>query len=309
MNLQVRGTEVRHRLRKTYRHLDRRSSGRLGVLRRAGQGYADTQAAQAAAALAYYVFFSLFPLLFLLVSAATYILDLGSDEAFQSAVQLISQAIPVSQDLIRSNLAKIVNSRGTVGLVGLAATLWSSSSAFTILTQDINEAFADAPTRGVVKTRLMGMLMVAAVVLLLFLSLGTTTAVSVIRRLPMMPELMPFLASSAWSLLSRATPLIFSFLLFLALFQWVPTKRVHWPAALSGAAITAIAWELAKELFSLYLTSGLARYTVVYGPLSSVIVLMFWIYISGAIALFGAHLTAALDQQHARTSSPPSPRA
>jgi len=303
MNLQVSSIEIKHRLRETYRHLDRRSSGRLGVLRRAGQGYADAQAAQAAAALSYYIFFSLFPLLFLLVSAATYIWNLGSEEAFESAVLFISQAIPVSQDLIHNNLAKIISSRGAVGLIGLVAAVWSSSSAFTILTHDINEAFADAPTRGLVKTRLMGILMVLAVVLLLVLSLGTTTALGVIRQLPVVPARLPFLETMAWSMLLRGTPLVFSFLLFLVLFQWVPAKRVHWPAALSGAAITAIAWELAKELFRWYLTSGLARYTVVYGPLSSVIVLMFWIYISAAITLFGAHLAAALDHRHVRTKA------
>ncbi|MCJ7548999.1 MAG: YihY/virulence factor BrkB family protein [Anaerolineae bacterium] len=284
-------------LTQTCRTLDRRSRGGLGVLRRAGQGYAKAQAAQAAAALAYYVFFSLFPLLFILVYPATFIWNLGTEQAFESAVEFISQAIPVSQELIRDSLERIIDRRGTVGLIGLVGALWSSSSAFTILTHDINEAFHGALARGVVKKRLMGILMVVAIVLLLLLSLGTTAMLRVLSQMPLVPQNLIFLETVVWATLLRVIPLMSSFLLFLALFQWVPAKRVHWRAALSGAGLAALAWELAKSLFSWYLASGLASYTIIYGSLSSVIVLLFWIYISATIALFGAHLTAAMDEK------------
>ncbi len=284
-------------LTQAYRTLDRRSRGALGVLRRAGQGYAKAQGAQAAAALAYYVFFSLFPLLFILFYAATFIWNLGSEQAFESAVEFISQAIPVSQELIRDNLERIIDRRGTVGLIGIVGALWSSSSAFTTLTHDINEAFHDALARGVVKKRLMGILMVVAIVLLLLLSLGATATLRVLSQMPLVPQNLVFLETVVWATLLRVVPLISGFLLFLALFQWVPTKRVHWRSAFSGAGLAALAWELAKSSFSWYLASGLASYTIIYGSLSSVIVLLFWIYISATIALFGAHLTAAMDEK------------
>lgn len=296
----ARQANVRSTLTQAYRSLDRGSRGGLGVLRRAGQGYAEAQAAQAAAALAYYIFFSLFPLLFIMVYAATYIWNLGTEQAFESAVEFISQAIPVSQDLIRDNLERIINRRGTVGLIGLVGALWSSSSAFTTLTHDINEAFRDALARGVVKKRLMGILMVVAIVLLLLLSLGTTATLRVLSQMPLVPQNLVFLETVVWSTLLRVIPLVSSFLLFLALFQWVPTKLVRWRAALPGAGLAALAWELAKSLFSWYLASGLASYTIIYGSLSSVIVLLFWIYISATIALFGAHLTAAMDEKQSR---------
>ena len=272
------------------------------MLRRAGQGYAKAQGAQAAAALAYYVFFSLFPLLFILVYAATYIWNLGTKDAFESAVQFISQAIPVSQELIRDNLERIIDRRGTVGLIGLVGALWSSSSAFTTLTHDINEAFHGALARGVVKKRLMGILMVVAIVLLLLLSLGTTATLRVLSQMPLVPQNLVFLETVVWATVLRVIPLVSSFLLFLALYQWVPAKRVHWRAAFSGAGLAALAWELAKSSFSWYLASGLASYTIIYGSLSSVIVLLFWIYISATIALFGAHLTAAIDERQSEAA-------
>ncbi len=64
--------------------------------------------------------------------------------------------------------------------------------------------------------------------------------------------------------------------------------------------VEALAWEAAKAGFTWFLSSGLTDYRLVYGSLASVVVLLLWIYISAAITLFGAHLTAAIDRRPSR---------
>ena len=66
------------------------------------------------------------------------------------------------------------------------------------------------------------------------------------------------------------------------------------PSRRDGAAVAAVGWELANGAFKWYLTSGLARYQLVYGSLGALIALMLWIYISSIIVLFGAHLSATI---------------
>ncbi|MGC9523325.1 MAG: YihY/virulence factor BrkB family protein [Anaerolineae bacterium] len=277
--------DLKSRLTRLYRRADRATGGALAVLRTAVRRYGDTQASQAAAGLAYYIFFSLFPLLLVLVTAASYIWNLGSDAAFRRAVDFIAQALPVSQDLIASNLDTVLQLRGTIGLVSLAGTLWSASGAFTILTQKINEAWSNTEARSFVRKRLVGLALVAGVVLLLLLSLAATTAAS----------LFPQLAASIPAPLTRLLPFVFTLFMFLALYRWIPTASVSWRAALWGAGSAGLAWELAKGAFAWFVSSGLSNYRLVYGSLGSVVALLFWIYISASITLFGAHLTAALD--------------
>jgi membrane protein len=89
-------------------------------------------------------------------------------------------------------------------------------------------------------------------------------------------------------------PWMFAFLTFLGLYRWVPEAKVQWSAAFWGALVASIAWEVAKRGIVWYLSSGLARYRLVYGSLATVVVLMLWIYVSAWIALFGAHLSAAV---------------
>jgi membrane protein len=97
-----------------------------------------------------------------------------------------------------------------------------------------------------------------------------------------------------WEVVSRLIPWLFTFLLFFGLYLWVPNVEVERRAALWGAVAAAIAWEVVKNGFVLYLGSGLVKYELVYGSLGAVVALMLWIYLGGWITLFGAHLSAAI---------------
>jgi membrane protein len=86
------------------------------------------------------------------------------------------------------------------------------------------------------------------------------------------------------------------FLLFLALYRWVPNTKVHWYATIWGAMITTIAWKVATTGFNWYVSSGLGSYSLVYGSLGAIVALLFLIFIVSMITLFGAHLSAAIDR-------------
>ncbi len=69
--------------------------------------------------------------------------------------------------------------------------------------------------------------------------------------------------------------------------------RVPIPAAGFSALVITIIWRTASNIFQWYLSSGLARYEVIFGSISAVVVLLLWVYISSLILFFGAHLCAA----------------
>jgi membrane protein len=273
----------------------------VAIVRHTLAGYGDTRASQAAAGLAYYILFSLFPLLLVLVTVATYFWNLESKVAFQEAVSLIEQAIPVSRDLISESLSTALELRGPVGLIGLVGTIWSASGAFATLTRNINLAWSKAEVPGFVRQRLTALAMVGALILLLFLSVAATTLGRVLPAPNVQDPTLNaatklLVAATAWSrITTQLLPLVLSVLLFIALYRWVPTERASWRAVLWGGGLAGIAWEVAKIGFSWFVSSGLASYKLVYGSLGGVIALLFWIYLSASIALFGAHLTASID--------------
>ncbi len=287
---------LRARARRIYLEVNRRTGGAPKILQRTLARYGETQASEAAAGLAYYLFFSLFPLLLVLVTTATYVWKLDSGQAFQQAVNFISQAVPISRSVISDNLQAVLQQRGTIGIVSLIGTIWSASSAFAVLTRNVNQAWSQTKERGFLKQRLTALAMVGVLVLLLFLSLAASAVGRLVPRLNLANPQLDFFKTVLWSLvLSQVLPFLLSMLLFVALYRWVPAAKPSWRAVLWGAGVTTVAWELAKAGFSWFVSSGLSSYNLVYGSLGSVVALIFWVYLSASVALFGAHLTAAID--------------
>jgi membrane protein len=282
---------ISKQLKKWYGDVNQFSGRRLDIFKNALETFSDMRASQAAASLAYYAFFSLFPLLLVLISGGSYFLN--SQQVYQSVTQFVQQAIPVSNQMITENLRQVLAVRRTVGLIGLLTLLWSASGVFTNLAYNINLAWPGAPRRNFLEKRLVGLGIIAGLGGLLILSLS----------LDWVTNLIPFLsiasASSStlslWRLFSSLGSWLTIFLLFLALYRWVPTEKVYWSATFWGALTASIAWKAATAGFSWYLRSGLGRHQLVYGSLGAIVALLFLIFIVSMITLFGAHLCAAID--------------
>jgi membrane protein len=277
-----------------YERLNDASGGVLGVIRETIERFGDKDGSQWAASLAYYIFFALFPLLLVLVSAATYIFNLGTQDAAQEAVQVITEAIPIAEDLVAENLEEVVELRGTLTFVGIIGLLWSASNAFAVLSHSINAALETTEPRGFVKQRLVALAMTIGLVTLLLLSLLFSTLLDIVAGLELFGLELAFMGGVLGIVISRLVPLAISLIVFIVLYRWLPTRDIPWKAVLWGAGFAAVAWELAKSLFTWYIQSGLPNYGVVYGSLSSVVILLFWIYVSSNIVLLGAHLVGAI---------------
>jgi uncharacterized BrkB/YihY/UPF0761 family membrane protein len=131
--------------------------------------------------------------------------------------------------------------------------------------------------------------------LLLILSLFLTTAFNLLPQLsiPLLGDVSIY-KTLLWHVLSRLIPWLLTYLVFLLLYWWIPNTKVNWSEANWGALAATFAWEFNRAGFIWYLNSGLARYQLVYGSLGALVALMLWIYLSSLIALFGAHLSAAI---------------
>jgi membrane protein len=264
-------------------------------VRRSFKRFGDARGSEAAAGLAYYALFSLFPLTLLLVFAGSFFLE--QEAALQQVVQFISEAIPVSGNLIQENIQQVLAARGSLGLVGLVGTFWSASGVFAVLTHHVNLAWPQAEMRNAVERRLLAIGMVGTLVVLLILSLASTTAFNYLSR--SQSEVVSRLSSygaALWPVISTLVPWFFTFLLFLAIYRWIPNTKVPWSAAFWAALVVASLWQIAASAFAWYVGSGLARYQLVYGSLGTIIALIFWIYLASWFTIFGAHLSAAVAQ-------------
>src|SRR5512143_958501 len=264
---------------------------RLGVFDTTAITLTKSRAAQAAASLAYYTFFSIFPLMLLIILIGSYFL--GRQDVLQRVTQAVQSALPISQQFIVQNLQQVLQQRTAVGIFVLVSLLWSASNMFSNLAYHINQAWPDAKGRGFVQSRLIGLDMIFGLTVLIIVSVVLD---SMTKWLGGMTAANGALGGqNVWAIASWLGSWIAVFLLYLAMYRWVPTVPVAWSASVWGAVAASIGWKAATTAFAWYLASPFAHYELVYGSLGAVVAFLFVIYIIALITLFGAHLTAAID--------------
>jgi membrane protein len=259
--------------------MDARSGGWLGVGERTYKRFLKHRGSVSAAAIAYYSLFSIFPLTLALISLGSLVLD--SEEAQEAALSLVAQFTPAAVDLVEETIQQVLQGRGTFGIIAVLGFLWSATGVFGALNRAINTAWEAERPRPVWAER----------AILLFLSVISTAIFEVALRLydsiapevPESPGLVPRLAT-------LIIPYLFTALLFWVVYRVLPYAQVAWSDVLPGALLASLVWEVAKDAFTFYATE-FALYSLVYGSLAAVIILLLWSYLSATIILLGAEFT------------------
>lgn len=83
--------------------------------------------------------------------------------------------------------------------------------------------------------------------------------------------------------------------IFLALYKFLPNCKTYWRYIWPGALMAAVLFLVAQNLFLWYL-KNFAAYDEICGPVTSVIVLLFWAYVSAFILIIGAEISSEYEQ-------------
>lgn len=286
--------EVKSRIRSFYLNLNDRLGGVLGILRHALNNFNLMRGAQASASLAYYGLFSIFPLLLAVVSVGSMFLE--GELVKVELLEIITDWIPVSADAVNTQITSVLNRRGPVTIVAVISLLWSGSNVFEKIIVNINSAFPKGSRPGFLKSRGMALLIILLIILLFSASLVFSTVVEIFTSEGNVLFGQIITSTKAWVDWLKIVPLVLKILLFLAVYSWIPqSTSILFMARLIGAVVTAALWELSSRLLGWAISSGFTNYEIIYGSLASIIALMFWLYLSGYILFFGAHLVHAID--------------
>jgi len=294
--------ETRLKVVRVWVHLDGKSNGWLGVGERTYKGFVNHQGNANAAAIAYYTLFSVFPLTLLLVSLGSFVLN--SEQAREAAIAAVGTYLPAAVELVQRNIERVLQLRGTASVIGLIGFIWAASGVFGSLSRAINRAWDLERPRPAWAERALAAGLVLLVAFLFSFSLLSTTVIEVALRLSRaLLEQTHVTGTPVLELGSRILPYVSTVLLLTFLYAVLPSTRVSLVEALPCALMTSFAWEVAKQGFTVYITS-FATYNLVYGSLGAVIAMLLWSYISGVIILLGAEFTVQYARKR-RGEAPP----
>ncbi len=207
------------------------------------------------------------------------------DEVSQSLKQLIySNLVPTASDTIQNYLEQFIANTKKMTFVGIIGLMVTS----LLLINSINNAL-----NRIWRTKRKRSFMYNLTMYWTILTLGPILAGSSVAISSYIFSLKWLSNAASGDLLLSTLPFIISVVGFWLLYSIIPTESIPFKEAAIGALVAAILFEIGKRAFALYVTS-FPTYQLIYGVVSSIPIMLVWIYCSWCIVLFGAEFAATL---------------
>lgn len=282
--------------------LRRRGTEAWELAKRTAVEFVEDGCTQHAAAISYYTLFSLFPIAILVVVGFGLF---ASEEAIRDRViELVEANLPVSRGegraQLRTALEGVTSNPGAVGLGGLVGLLFAATGLMGALRNALNAAWeAGDEGRHFVVGKLLDLGLVAGTGLVVAVSFSLTLTSRLADEVGEELGGVGGAITGAALALGQLSPLLITFVVFTFLYRVVPATEVSVRDAMPGAAVAALAFELLKTGFSVYV-ENFRDYSAVYGSIGAVIAFLFFVFIAANVFLAGAELSAELRRRRTR---------
>jgi membrane protein len=270
------------------------------ITKQTWKGYHGDQAAQHAAAIAYYALFSLVPIAIVTVFVLGIVF---ADEGRRAdLVDAILDNVPLTQtegrDEVENAIREVRRVSGPAAVAGVLGLLWTSSAMFSSIRRALNRVWDVDESRPWFQGKLVDFAQVGLLSAILLASIVLTVALRTLREAsadwigPLSGD------NPLWEVAFVALPAAISFVTFALLYRLVPAARPRWRDVLPGAAFATVLFEALKTSFALYV-ANFNNFDVVYGSLAGVLLFLLYTYLSACILIAGAELSRVLARYHA----------
>ncbi len=260
--------------------------------------YGEIDGDQLAAAFAYYVIFSLVPLVALLLTVGSVFF---SPKAITDSIQKVLPLLAYEQNFLWEGVSRLEKLRGGVSIVSVVVLAWSSIHFFQALVRGVNRAWHTVeipwwqlPLKNLLMIVITGSALFAG---LLIPALLQGLRDGLVYAQDIVAEKVPGFNLHAFSHLldlgRYALGAVVLFYSFAMLYMLAPRWRVRFGSVWLPSVIVTVALIVCQIAFVNYLPR-FVNYSVIYGPFVGIMMLMLWIYLSGAIILFGGCLCASM---------------
>ena len=260
------------------------------VGRQAVAGFLEHDALQYAGSMAYFAILSVFQLLVLGIVGFSFFLGQGGARDF--VLEQIQLATPLDADTIGTVIAKIIESRGSIGLIGIVLLAWGALGLFSALSRGVSRAFSASEPRPLLQDKLLGLVLMAVSGLLAVVAVVIGFVAGILEE--MTADVVNAVPGGALALylIGLLLPLLLVFAMLLLLYRVVPNRPVSLAEVWPGALVGAILWGLLRWGFTFYATQ-VAHYDSAFGPVSTGISLLVFLYFASVVLLLGAEVARA----------------
>lgn len=253
--------------------------GSVAVIRSVIARAQDQQVSLLAASIAYYAFFSIIPLLLLVLAVGSLV---GGQAFADRLIALVGDQLSSQGQTIVDEALTNPSGRGGASIAGTAGLLWGGLKVFRAVDVAFGQVYLVGQEASLVRQVIDGVVVLTFIGLSVIIMLGLG---AVIRRAETIA--IPGITYLGW--IGLIVGLI---LVFLPVFYVMPPIDVTLREVLPGTVFTVLGWFLLQAGFQLYAANA-SQYQA-YGLLGAVFLFLTWLYFAGVLVLLGATINAVL---------------
>ena len=246
--------------------------------------FGEDDAGSKAALIAYYGFFSLFPLLLVFTTVLGFVLN-GHPTLQDKIVHSALGQFPIIGDQIATGIHSL-NGSGVALAIGIVGTLWAGMGV-TQAGENAMNAVWNVPARkkpNAIFSRVRGLIFLVVFgvgVLLTTVLAGFTTSH----------------LGLAVKIGAMAGAALINFAMFLVSFKVLTAEELSWGSVIPGAAVATVLWQIIQAIGSWYVGRSLRGASQVYGFFAIVIGLLGWLYLGAQMTLLSAEINVVLKRK------------
>ncbi len=255
--------------------------------------YGSHNVSMTSAYMAYYWLLAFFPFIIFIISLLSYTNIPTSVLMEYLARTLPDTLVPLVEDTIAQF---IVHRSTTVVSIGGLITLWSAGTAMNALTRGIYIAYNSKKKKHFIRMKLASiiyavLLALTIVIMIVGLVFGNQFGDYLFRILDMKKGIfMPI-----WNLARLTMPFIALVFVLYPIYKFIPRKYIKNSIVWPGVIFTSIGWYGFSLIFSVYV-DNYSKYSLLYGSIGSVFVLLIWLYGSCTLLVLGAEINAQIQE-------------
>jgi membrane protein len=260
------------------------------------KGFRANQGLLLAGAVAYYALLSIVPLLLLFAIALSHLIDQG--ELLETIGRYLEWLVPSQSKPIVGELKSFLDHRDVIGWVLLATMVFFSSLAFTVLENAMSVIFVH---RVAIRRRHFLVSALLPYCYILSLGAGLLLVTLVAGSLQAMGQESVRLLGRDWSLSGVSGVLLYllgvagEVFLLTSVYLVMPVGRLSLRHALIGGVTATVLWEITRHLLVWYFAT-LSQVNVLYGSMTTAIVVLLTLEIGAALLLFGAQVISEYER-------------
>ncbi len=241
-----------------------------------------------AAQASFFTIIAAFPFIMLLMAMIQFIPSVTKSTMLQVITTLIPSTLEINSIIVTVIDDLYTNSPATVLSVSAIAAIWSASRGMLSIERGLNRVFGREKKRNYVITRLICsgytiVFMAICLLTLVLLVLGSSIQAFMQRHFPLIAEITHYVVTFRTILVLVLT------VCFAILYTYVPENRQKFRNQLPGAVFSTLGWIVFSFAFSIYF-NNFSNFSVMYGSLTAIVLLMLWLYACICILFLGAEI-------------------